>query len=54
MSKQAKSVQMRYKVSKYVANAWRWRTPTGDRSAQQGVDTMGIQSTKVLVLGLVL
>ena len=30
------------------------RDVIGDRSGQQGVDTMGIQSTKVLVLGLVL
>ena len=33
MPKQAKSVQIRHKVSKYVTNVWRWRTPTGDRSA---------------------
>lgn len=50
MPKLAKSVQIRYKVSKYVTNVWQWRTPAGDMSAQQGVDTRGIQSTKVLVL----
>ena len=54
MPKQAKSVQIRCKVPKYVAIVWRWRTLAGDRSAQQGVDTMGIQSTKVLVLEWVL
>ena len=32
MPKQAKSVQMRRKVPKYVANVWQWRTPAGDRS----------------------
>lgn len=32
MPKQAKSVQMRHKVPKYVANVWQWRTPAGDRS----------------------
>lgn len=36
MPKQAKSVQIRHKVSKYVVNVWRWRTPTGDRSAAAG------------------
>ena len=44
MPKQAKSVQIRCKVPKYVANAWRWRTPAGDRSAQQGVWLWYIQS----------
>lgn len=36
MPKQAKSVQMRHKAPKYVANVWQWRTPAGDRSATAG------------------
>ena len=36
MPKLAKNVQIRRKVSKYVANAWRWRTPAGDRSMAAG------------------
>ena len=51
MPKQSKSVQMRHKVSKYVANVWQWRTPAGDRSAQQGVWLWYIQSKKALALG---
>ena len=33
MPKLAKSVQIRHRASKCVANVWRWRTPAGDRSA---------------------
>lgn len=29
MPKQAKNVQMRYKVPKYVANVWQWRELAG-------------------------
>lgn len=36
MQKLAKSVQIRHKMSKYVANVWRRRTPAGDRSTTAG------------------
>lgn len=40
MPKQAKSVQMRRKVPKYVAIVWQWRTPAegvaGERSGAAG------------------
>ena len=36
MPKLAKNVQIRRKVSKYVASVWQWRTPAGDRSTAAG------------------